>query len=68
MGFVDGPEKALWVAIAYLAIQQIEGNLLMPLLMQEGLDLPPVLTILGQALFTLLFGFLGLLLADPILG
>jgi predicted PurR-regulated permease PerM len=68
MGFLDGPEKALWVAAAYVAIQQIEGNLLMPLLMQEGLDLPPALTILAQAVMALVFGFIGLLIAVPLLG
>jgi predicted PurR-regulated permease PerM len=30
-------------------------------------DVPPVLTILSQALFTLLFGFLGLMVAVPAL-
>jgi predicted PurR-regulated permease PerM len=68
MGFLDGPEKALWVALAYLAIQQIEGNVLTPFLMKEGLDLPPVLTILGQAVMALAFGFVGLLIAMPLLG
>jgi len=68
MGFLDGPEKALWVAVAYLAIQQIEGNVLTPFLMKEGLDLPPVLTILGQAVMALVFGFTGLLIAMPLLG
>ena len=68
MAFLDGPEKALWVALAYLAIQQIEGNIMMPLLMKEGLDLPPVLTILSQAALSLVFGFVGLLFAVPLLG
>lgn len=68
MGFLDGPEKALWVAGAYLAIQQLEGNVLTPLLMKEGLDLPPVLTILGQAVMAVIFGFAGLLIAMPLLG
>jgi predicted PurR-regulated permease PerM len=68
MAFLDGPEKALWVAVAYLAIQQIEGNIMMPLLMKEGLDLPPVLTILSQAALSLVFGFVGLLFAVPLLG
>jgi predicted PurR-regulated permease PerM len=68
MGFLDGPEKAMWVAVAYLAIQQVEGNLLMPFLMREGLDLPPVMTILGQAALSLVFGFVGLLIAVPLLG
>ncbi|HEY9506953.1 MAG TPA: AI-2E family transporter [Gemmatimonadales bacterium] len=67
MALVDGPEKVIWVIIAYTAIQQIEGLVLQPMLMKEGLDLPPVVTILGQALFSLVFGFMGLLLAVPLL-
>jgi predicted PurR-regulated permease PerM len=67
MALVDGPEKAVSVALAYTAIQQLEGLVLHPLLMKEGLELPPVVTILGQALFALVFGFLGVLLAVPIL-
>jgi predicted PurR-regulated permease PerM len=67
MALVDGPEKVIYVAIAYTAIQQLEGVVLQPLLMKEGLELPPVMTILGQALSALVFGFLGLLLAVPLL-
>jgi predicted PurR-regulated permease PerM len=67
MALVDGPEKAIYVALAYIAIQQLEGLVLQPLLMKEGLELPPVMTILGQALLSLVFGFLGLLLAVPLL-
>ncbi len=67
MALLDGPEKAFYVVLAYTAIQQLEGVVLQPLLMKEGLELPPVLTILGQALFSIVFGFLGLLLAVPLL-
>jgi predicted PurR-regulated permease PerM len=68
MGFLDGPEKALWVALAYLVLQQLEGNVVIPLLMKEGLDLPPVLTIIGQSVMALTFGFVGLVIAMPLLG
>jgi predicted PurR-regulated permease PerM len=68
MAFLDGPEKALWVVLAYIGIQQLEGNLLMPLLMKEGLDLPPALTIIAQAVLALVFGFVGLLIAVPLVG
>ena len=68
MGFLDGPEKALWVTLAYVAIQQIEGNVLMPFLMKEGLGLPPIVTILGQATLAMVFGFMGLVVAVPLLG
>jgi predicted PurR-regulated permease PerM len=67
MGFVDSPEKALAVIVAYIAIQQMENYLLIPFLMREGVDLPPALTIIAQALMALIFGFLGLLCAVPLL-
>jgi predicted PurR-regulated permease PerM len=67
MGFLDSPEKALTVAIAYVAIQFVENHLLIPLLMKGGVNVPPVLTILSQALMAILFGFLGLMCAVPLL-
>jgi predicted PurR-regulated permease PerM len=67
MAFLDSPEKALWVTIAAVVIQQLESNLLMPLLMREGLDLPPILTLLAQGAMALLFGFLGVVVAVPLL-
>jgi predicted PurR-regulated permease PerM len=67
MGFIDSPEKALWVGIAYWGIQFFENHLLIPLLMKGGVNLPPALTILSQALMALTFGFLGLMCAVPLL-
>jgi predicted PurR-regulated permease PerM len=67
MGFLDSPEKAFTVALVYIGIQFLENHILIPMLMKGGVDVPPVLTILGQALFTLLFGFLGLMVAVPAL-
>ena len=67
MGFIDSPEKALTVAIVYAAIQFAENHLLIPMLMKEGMDLPPAMTILAQALMALIFGFMGLLVAVPAL-
>jgi predicted PurR-regulated permease PerM len=67
MAFLDSPEKALTVALAYVGIQFLENHLLIPLLMKGGVDLPPVLTILAQALMAVLFGFLGLMCAVPLL-
>lgn len=66
MGFLESPQTALYVTLVYIVIQQIESQLLVPLLMSEGIDLPPVLTVLSQALMALIFGFLGLLVAVPL--
>jgi predicted PurR-regulated permease PerM len=67
MGFVISPEKALTVALVYAAIQLVENHVLIPMLMKEGMDLPPALTIISQALMGMIFGFIGLLVAVPIL-
>lgn len=67
MGFVDSPEKALAVTLAYVGIQLLENHLLIPILMKEGIDIPPALTIVAQALMAIVFGFLGLLVAVPLL-
>ncbi|HEY4307183.1 MAG TPA: AI-2E family transporter [Gemmatimonadaceae bacterium] len=67
MGFLDSPEKAMFIAIAFFMIQFMENHLLIPLLMKGGVNVPPALTILSQALMALLFGFLGLMCAVPIL-
>jgi predicted PurR-regulated permease PerM len=66
MGLVDSPEKALSVVVAYWGIQLLENHLLIPFLMRGGMDLPPALTIVAQALMTLVFGFLGLMVAVPL--
>lgn len=67
MGFVDSPQKALFVALAYTGIQFFENHLLIPILMKEGVDLPPVLTLIGLAVMGVVFGFLGMLVAVPLL-
>jgi predicted PurR-regulated permease PerM len=67
MGFIDSPEKALIVGGAYVLIQFMENHLLIPLLMKGGVDVPPALTILSQALMALIFGFIGLMVAVPLL-
>jgi predicted PurR-regulated permease PerM len=67
MGFLDSPQKALFVALLYTGIQLMENHILIPIVMKEGVDLPPVLTILGIAVMSIVFGFLGMLVAVPIL-
>ncbi len=67
MAFLDSPEKALSVGIAYVGIQFFENHLLIPLLMKGGINLPPALTVFSQALMAMMFGFLGLMCAVPLL-
>lgn len=67
VALLTSAESALWVIILYTVIQQGEGHLLQPLVMRGTVRLPPVLTVLIGAFMTILFGFLGLVLAVPLL-
>ena len=67
MGFLDSPEKAGYVALAYWGMQFLENHLLVPLLMKNGLRLPPALTVVTQAVMAIVFGFIGLMVAVPLL-
>lgn len=65
LGFTQGPQTAFYVALLAVAIQQIEGNLLMPFVQRWAVDLPPVLGMAAAVMFGVLFGLLGVLLATP---
>lgn len=61
------PLMVVWVMLLFTGVQLIESNALTPLVMKRAVDLPPALTILFQMAMAVLFGFLGLLVAVPLL-
>ncbi len=63
----QGFDLAVWVAVLFVVVQQLEGNLLMPLIQRFAADLPPALTVLAILAFGSLFGFAGVVLATPLL-
>ena len=67
LAFIEGPDKALYVAGLCVAIQQIEGNVLMPLVQRWAVKLPPVLGITAAVIFGILFGLVGVLFATPLM-
>jgi predicted PurR-regulated permease PerM len=60
------PATALWIAVAVLVIQQIEGNVVRPFVMAGSAELHPFVTLIALLLFGAMFGFLGALLALPL--
>ncbi len=66
IAFSNSPTSALYVAALYLAVQNVDGFVTTPLIQQRAVSLPPVLVIGSQLLLAALFGFLGLLLAVPL--
>lgn len=67
LALMQDQRTALYTALLYLFIQNLEGFVLTPLVQQRAISLPPVLIISFQLLFGILFGFLGVLLAVPLL-
>lgn len=63
----QGVDLALYVTLLFVVIQQVEGNMLMPLIQRYAVDLPPALTVLAILAFGSLFGFAGIVLATPLL-
>jgi predicted PurR-regulated permease PerM len=63
----DSPGKALLVLGIYIAVQQVEGNVLIPLIMSNRVKLHPALIAIGVLVVGQLFGFIGLFVAVPIL-
>ena len=66
MALLDAPWKALAVVILYILIQQVESNILTPIVMEKQVSLLPAVTLLSQVAFAVFFGILGLFLALPI--
>lgn len=66
LAVLDAPWKGLAVVILYIAIQQLESNVLTPLVMEKQVSLLPAVTLVSQVIFASFFGILGLFLALPL--
>lgn len=67
LAFLIGPWQALYVVLLYLLVNGvIESHVIVPLVQRYSVSLPPALTVLALVLLGVLFGFLGVLLAIPL--
>jgi len=64
---VQHPLSALWVALLFLGIQQLEGHVVVPKVMGRTLRLHPLLVIFGLLAGGEVYGFPGILVALPLL-
>jgi len=65
--FTDSPGKAVLVIAVYAFVQQVEGNLVIPVVMARSVRLHPAVIAVGVLVVGQLFGFVGLIVAVPIL-
>ena len=66
LGFGQGTDTGLWTVGVLRLVQQLQGNIVMPLLQNKMVDLPPAITIFGIIAAGILFGVAGVLLATPL--
>ena len=67
VGFSGGAEMGWYTVAVYLIVQNFDGYVLVPYIAQKTVDLAPALVLSAQLIFGVLFGILGLALADPLL-
>ncbi len=60
------PEKAIWVALLFLAVQLLENSLLVPRIQAAYLRIHPAIVIVLLVLGVYIAGFWGLILAVPL--
>lgn len=65
--FSQGAMQALYVLLLCIAVQQLEGEVITPLIQRWAVALPPLLTIMAVLVFGTLFGFMGVLVATPLM-
>jgi predicted PurR-regulated permease PerM len=63
----DSPGKAVLALVVYVAVQQFESNITIPIIMSQRVRLHPAMIAIGVVVVGQLFGFVGLFVAVPIL-
>lgn len=66
IAFSQDSRLALWVLVMFVIIQQLEGNVLQPIIQRRMVALPPAVTLFAVIAFAILFGAMGALLAAPL--
>jgi predicted PurR-regulated permease PerM len=66
VGFAEGPQLALYVALLFVGIQLTESYVLAPLVQHRAVHLPPAAILFAQVLMGAIVGALGVAVATPL--
>jgi putative permease len=67
VGFSGGLDMGAFTIVLYFTIQTFDGYVVVPLIAKKTVDLAPALVLGMQLIMGILFGIIGLFLADPLL-
>ncbi|MBO9497952.1 MAG: AI-2E family transporter [Novosphingobium sp.] len=66
VGFSGGTDMGFYTIFVYFFVQTLDGNVVVPLIARKTVDLAPALVLGMQLVMGVLFGIIGLALADPL--
>lgn len=66
VGAVQSPDRLLVIVIIVYGVSFIQSQVVSPILANEDMNMPPVLILIGQIVFGIFFGFLGIMFAVPL--
>lgn len=66
VGFIDSPSMAIWSLVIILVAQQIQDNVLSPIIYGKSLDVHPLTTVVLVLIGGDFFGIIGVLIALPV--
>jgi predicted PurR-regulated permease PerM len=66
--FPAGVLKTIFVLAVFFLIQQLENNVLSPILMKKFVGIPPVLVLVSMVIGGKIWGFMGVILIIPLAG
>ncbi|NWG15421.1 MAG: AI-2E family transporter [Chloroflexi bacterium] len=67
VGFAQAPDKIFWIILIVYGTSFLQSQIIAPLIFKESINLPPVLVLVGQIFAAVFFGFLGIMLAVPLI-
>jgi predicted PurR-regulated permease PerM len=65
VGAVVAPQNIGWIILIVYGVSFIQSQIVSPIMANEDMKMPPVLILVGQIVFGIFFGFLGLMFAVP---
>jgi predicted PurR-regulated permease PerM len=66
VALTDSPQTAIYAALVYIVVQELEGHVITPLAQRWAVKLPPAFGLFAVLSFALLFGFFGVLFGMPL--
>ncbi|WP_315764074.1 AI-2E family transporter [Sphingomonas sp. Y38-1Y] len=62
----QGGDALLWTCVVYVVAQQLEGNVLTPMIQKYAVSIPPAVLMFALAALGSMFGFIGVIIAAPL--